>query len=218
MNNIKKFLVSFMTVLSIIAGVVYGTMIQTSVTTQAASIRYKTLAVGESAKLTISSKLKTNWSSNNNYVASVTSTGKVRARAEGTAIIKAKTKTNTYQFYIIVDQPQLSSTYLTLQEEGEDTLDVSNTNRTFFFESRNPDIAEVDEDGTIIANSEGETTIIACNGKTELLCTVVVIDRTGGFTQGPKIIDPPHPSHDNSIDNTINCWDDDYDPTIYDPD
>lgn len=61
------------------------------------------LNLGESTRLKVTgTKKKVTWSSSNKYVATVTKTGKVRAKKEGTAIIKAKVGKKTYKCRVIV--------------------------------------------------------------------------------------------------------------------
>ncbi len=101
MKSKKKVLLSLVLVLSLIFSLALP------YTTEAATIKLnaasKTLNVGGSCTLKLSGTTKTpKWSSDNKKVATVTTKGKVTAKAEGKATISAKLNSKTYKCKITV--------------------------------------------------------------------------------------------------------------------
>jgi hypothetical protein len=99
------------------------------------------------------------WSSDNEEIASVDENGTVAAKMPGTANITAEFFGKEYVCKIIVPKPKLSTKK---QELGEGLSFVLTLKKAVgaTFVSQNPNVAKVDEDGTISAVSIGNTTII----------------------------------------------------------
>lgn len=127
------------------------------------------------------------WSSSDEDVATVDSTGKVTAVAGGTAIITAKagSKKATCEVTVTsaVEGVSLDQTTLTLEKEGTATLvptitpaDATNKKITWF--SDNKKVATVDEAGKVIALAGGTAIITATteDGAKTATCTVTVIN------------------------------------------
>lgn len=112
------------------------------------------------------------WTSSNPAVATVDSTGKVTAVANGTTTIKATSDDNntkyaevTIKVSIAVTAVELDKTEATLKKAGE-TLQLHATvvptdaaNTTVAWTSSNPGVATVDENGKVTAVANGETII-----------------------------------------------------------
>lgn len=110
------------------------------------------------------------WSSSDTTVATVTSTGSVKAVKNGTAVITAKTENGlTAQCTVTVSTP-ISS--FSIKPAKTKTLDIDGTftitakiypaaatDRTLLYSSSNEDVAVVDENGTVTAVSAGSAKI-----------------------------------------------------------
>ncbi len=129
------------------------------------------------------------WESSNANIASVDATGKVTAKAAGTAMITVKTangKTDTCTVTVTAKQPTgvtLNKTTLSLDKGASETLtatiapaDVDADQKALTWSSSDANIASVDNNGTVTAKATGTATITVktVNGKTAA-CTVTVI-------------------------------------------
>ena len=127
------------------------------------------------------------WSSSNQTVATVTPTGLVTAKAEGSANITANASGKTAVCKVTVKKPTVAVTsvvldqqYLYLNKGTSETLKATvkpdnATDKTVTWASSKTDIATVDNTGKVTAVAKGEATITAsCGGKTGR-CNVTVI-------------------------------------------
>ncbi len=149
------------------------------------------LKAGETSKLTatVSPEDATDktvtWSSSNTQVATVDNTGTVTAVSVGEATITAKcgsatatckvTVIATPAASVILDKTQVSlkageTTKLTATVSPETTTD-----KTVTWTSSNPQVATVDNNGTVTAISVGEVTITAKCGSATATCKVTVV-------------------------------------------
>ena len=160
------------------------------------------LAVGEDATLvaTVWPANATNkfvsWTSDNTWIASVDQNGKVTAKWEGTAIIKAyagdKSASCTLTVkpaYAAVESITLDKTSLELKEGDSATIYASvspwnATNKTVTWTSSNPSVAAVDQDGNITAKKAGSATITASAENVSASCTVLVKAVVNGDPEG----------------------------------
>ena len=160
------------------------------------------LAVGEDATLvaTVWPANATNkfvsWTSDNTWIASVDQNGKVTAKWEGTAIIKAyagdKSASCTLTVkpaYAAVESITLDKTSLELKEGDSAKLYASvspwnATNKTVTWTSSNPSVAAVDQDGNITAKKAGSATITASAENVSASCTVLVKAVVNGDPEG----------------------------------
>ena len=101
-----------------------------------------------------------NWSSDNEEVASVDESGVVYGKKTGKANITAEFFGKQYVCKITVPKAKLSTKKQELGEGLSFVLTLKNAVGTSFI-SQNPNVAKVDEDGTVSAVSIGSTTIIA---------------------------------------------------------
>lgn len=128
------------------------------------------------------------WSSNNPEFATVDN-GVVTAVSAGEAIITVTTEdgAKTATCKVTVNAPQtvpvtgvtLTKTELTLAEGGSEKLTATvepsdATNQNVKWESNNPDIVTVEQDGTVRAVGVGEAAITAKAGDKTATCTVTV--------------------------------------------
>jgi len=117
---------------------------------------------------------KTKWTSSNTKVATVSSTGKVTAKAKGTATIKAKNGNAWETAKITVKNPKLNATASKLYVKGTKTLKITGKVGKATFKSSNKKIATVSSSGKIKAKKKGKCTItVKTNGRT-LKCKVKV--------------------------------------------
>lgn len=153
-----------------------------------------TLGVGyaENLKYTLDDGLNSSnivWKSSNTSVATVSSSGKIIAISEGTAIITASIngssstcRVTVTSGYTYVSEISLNKTILSLLIGATETLNAtispSNaSNKTIAWSSSNTSVATVSSSGKITAKKQGTTTITATsnNGK-QATCKVTVID------------------------------------------
>ena len=125
------------------------------------------------------------WSSDKTAVATVDNTGKVKAVAEGTAVITAKaggkeaTCTVTVKAFIAVTSVELNKTELPLKKGESETLVATvkpdnATSKTVTWSSDKTSVATVDSNGKVTAKGGGEATITAKAGDQSATCHVVV--------------------------------------------
>ena len=126
------------------------------------------------------------WSSSNANVATVTPTGMVMGKAEGTANITATAGGKSATCKVTVKKPAIPVTSVEL-DHTEITLKVGETqtlkatvkpdnasNKTITWNSSKADIATVDDDGKVTAVKEGIATITATSGSKSASCKVTV--------------------------------------------
>ncbi len=119
------------------------------------------------------------WASSNQTVATVTPTGLVTAKAEGSANITANASGKTAVCKVTIKKPtvavtsvELDQTEITLKKGASQTLKATvkpdnATDKTVTWASSKTDIATVDNSGKVTAVAKGTATITAsCGGKT----------------------------------------------------
>lgn len=149
------------------------------------------LTIGETVQLTasVSPSTATNkeisWSSSNQSVASVNTSGLVTAAGEGTTIIsasadgkKGECTVSVKKAYVAVSEVKLDKTELTLFEGKEETLTATilpkdATEQTITWSSSDPSIVTV-VSGKVTAIKTGNTTISASVGGLKAECDVTV--------------------------------------------
>lgn len=126
------------------------------------------------------------WSSSNQTVATITSSGLVTAITEGTSIItalsggkSAKCTVTVKKSFVAVTSLSLNKTELSLEKGKAEKLIAivkpdDATEKNVNWSSSNPSIASVDEKGNVSAVARGEATIIAKAGEQEATCNVIV--------------------------------------------
>ncbi len=140
------------------------------------------------------------WSSSNNTIASVDSTGKVRGKTAGTAVITVKTKdgnktatcTVTVKAAVKpVTGVTLNKTTLTLIVNAEETLiatviPADATNTAVTWSSSNNAIASVDATGKVTGKTAGTAiiTVETVDGNFTATCTVTVEPKDKTYTVG----------------------------------
>ena len=127
------------------------------------------------------------WTSDKASVATVDASGKVTAKAEGTATITAKANDKTAtctvtvkKIVVAVESITLDITSLILNEGETITLTATvkpdnASDKTVTWSSSNPTKATVDQSGTITAIAEGTVNITAKAGDKTATCTVTVM-------------------------------------------
>ena len=154
-----------------------------------------TVTVGDTLKLKISgTKKKTKWYSSNKKVASVSSTGIVKAKKEGNVKITAKVEKKSYSCKIKIKSKVIPITSITLDKKilSIDTGDIAtlqstvlplNTteDKTVEWMSEDTSIATF-ENGIVKGISAGTTKIIASAGNKRAECTVLVNQSYGSVS------------------------------------
>ena len=148
-------------------------------TAQAASPKLNkksaTMYVGDSLQLKVkNAKKKIKWSSGKKSVATVSSKGKVKAKKAGNAVITAKVGNKKLKCKITVKKTQLSKSQMTIKFGDKAELTLINASKKVAWLSGNTQIAYM-ENGYVLAQSVGQTTITAlCNGKS-YTCKITVV-------------------------------------------
>lgn len=129
---------------------------------------------------------KTTWTSSNTKVATVSSTGKVTAKAKGIATIKVKNGNASKTVKITVKNPYLNKKSVTLIKGKTAQLKITGKVGKATFKSSNKKIATVTSGGKIKAKKKGKCTITVKTNGITLKCKVkvknpppVYITRTG---------------------------------------
>lgn len=162
------------------------------ITTYATPIQ-NTVAISSAATITISSKVATleqgstktlkidgtkrtvTWSTSKKSVATVSSTGKVTAKAIGDATITASVSGRKLTCKITVKEPIIiSHTSYTLSIGKTKTLKISGTTKSCSWTSNKNSVATVSSKGKITAMSTGKATITATVDGKKLTCIVKV--------------------------------------------
>lgn len=117
------------------------------------------------------------WSSTDESVVLISSTGNAVALKEGTAYISARISGFMAQIKITVTARRVEVTEVIISPPEQNTIKIGDvikleatvlpsdaTDKTVTWESGNPDIISVSADGTVTALSEGETTVTATAG------------------------------------------------------
>ena len=164
-----------------------------------------TLIKGQAVQLKLTgTKGKVVWSSSNKKVASVSSTGKVTARAKGTATITAKAGNKKYNCKIQVEIPRLSKPALTLYKNGSYTLKMTDTKQKVVWKSSKISVVSVNSKGKITAKAVGTATVTATVSGKKYSCKVTVkqknvvtgkvpvcVDKQTVYIRGDRIIQLP---------------------------
>lgn len=162
-NKIKngfKVIVVLMFIMGIIPAGVSGLPGQVSVVQAATNIKMNrtqaTLIKGQAVQLKLNgAQGKVVWSSSNKKAAIVNTTGKVTAKAKGTAVIKAKCRNKTYSCKIQVETPRISKTSVNLYTNGSYTLKMLDTRQKVSWRSSKTSVATVNSKGKITAKKAG---------------------------------------------------------------
>lgn len=117
---------------------------------------------------------KTTYTSSNTKVATVTSAGKITAKAKGTATITAKNGFAKKTVKITVKNPSLNMSKATIYLKGSKVLKVTGKVGTAYFKSSNSKVATVSSGGKITAKKAGTCTISVKSNGITLKCTVTV--------------------------------------------
>lgn len=113
------------------------------------------------------------WSSDNSSVATVNSSGKITAKATGTAYVTAMTdsgKTATIEVNVI----GLNVTKLELEQYSRYTLYVEGATSRVTWDVADPEIATV-QNGVVVTKARGTTTITATVNGRRLTCKLTVV-------------------------------------------
>ncbi len=114
------------------------------------------------------------WRSSDKTVAKVDGTGKVKAKAVGTAIIRAKAGKYKTTCRVTVIQASLNKTRLSLGRGKSKKLKLSGTDVGVTWKSSDPEIVSVNAAGKVKAKKEGTAKIYAGVGVNRLTCQVTV--------------------------------------------
>ena len=116
----------------------------------------------------------TTWTSSNTKIATVSSTGKVTAKAKGTATIKAANGDAWETAKITVKNPTLNASTAKIYVKGTKTLKITGKIGKATFQSSNKKIAAVSSGGKITAKKKGTCTITVKSNGITMKCNVTV--------------------------------------------
>lgn len=119
---------------------------------------------------------KVYWSSSNKSIATVTNSGRVKAKNKGIATITAKVNGKKYKCKIAVESPVLNKKSFSILKTQTALLAVNNNSQTINWSSENMEIATVSKEGVISAKKKGITNIVATIDGIKYKCNVKVTD------------------------------------------
>lgn len=161
-------------------------------------LNYKsiTLEVGKSKTLSVSgTKSKVTWYTSKKSVATVSSKGKVTAKAPGTATIYAKVAGKRLSSRVTVKTPiKLSYNSITLNKGSTKTLKVTGTSSKVTWTSSKTSVAAVNSSGKVTAKATGTATIYASVAGKKLSSKVTV--------KAPKVTQAPTPTAPAAVTDT----------------
>ncbi len=133
-----------------------------------------TLTAGSTRTLSVlGTTKKVTWSSNNRSIATVTSKGKVTAKAPGTTTIYATVNGKKLSSKVTV--VKISKSSATLVSGSTKTLSVAGTKNKITWSSGNKSVATVSSSGKITAKSAGTATIYASVNGVKLSSKITVV-------------------------------------------
>lgn len=124
----------------------------------------------------------TTYSSANSKIARVAKNGKIRGIKAGTTTINIKSGSTKLKFKVTVKNPVLSSTKVSLVKGKTKKLAVTGGSGTITWSTSDKKVAEVNENGEIIAKGYGTATIKAVRNGITMSCTVTVYDPILNYT------------------------------------
>lgn len=145
-----------------------------------------TLLTGQTLQLKLSgTKGKAKWTSSKKAVATVSSTGKVKAKKVGSATITAKVGKKKYSCKLTVESPKLNKKSLSLTVGGTGTLKVTGTKQVVKWKSSKKSVVVVNSKGKITAKKAGTANITATVLGKKFTCKVTVKAVDDGFNSNP---------------------------------
>ena len=122
----------------------------------------------------LGTRQKVKWKSSKTSIVSVNSSGKIMAKAKGTAIISAEVNNKKYTCKVLVETPKLNKTSVTLYENGSYTLKVLGTKQKVIWKSSDITVASVNNNGKITAKTSGTAIITATVANKKYTCEITV--------------------------------------------
>lgn len=144
----------------------------------AASMQFKkklTLARYQKVKLSIKGTgASINWSSSDPKVATVTKRGILRTKNAGKCRITANSAGKKYTCRLTVKPLAITKETLLIVNGRQSVLKLNSPDVAAVWTSSDPEIAEVDQSGTVTANRPGKCTVSAVYKKEKMSCKVEV--------------------------------------------
>lgn len=120
---------------------------------------------------------KVTWSTSDKSIATVNKKGKVTAKKAGSTTITATVNNKTYTCKIIVEEPKISPSSLSLIKGSSTSISVEGTTQKIKWTSSNKSIATVNKSGKVTGKKNGKTTITATIGTKKYSCKVTVSNK-----------------------------------------
>lgn len=157
-------------------------LVQNITTVEAAKVKLSkskaTLIKGQTLKLEVKNTSKNvKWSTTDKKIATVTSSGKVKAKKTGTVTIIAKVGNKQYKCKIKVETPKISNSSLILIKGSSQQISMIGNTQKIKWSTSNKSVATVNSKGKITAKKNGKSTITATIGNKKYTCKVTVSNK-----------------------------------------
>ena len=176
MKRLHKFVVALIIILTLPTAPVITSHLGVSNVAQAANLSISnksvTLEIGKTKTLRISgTSKKITWSSSKKSVASISPSGKITAKAAGTATITASVSGKRLTCKVTVKEPiVISHKSFNLDIGKSKTLKITGTTKKITWSSSDKNVAIVSSKGKVTAISSGNATITASVDGKKLTC------------------------------------------------
>lgn len=166
---------------------IQGTIAIASAASVTISNKSVSLEVGQTKSLKISgTSRKVTWSTSKKSVASISSSGKITAKAVGAATITAYVSGKKLTCKVTVKEPiEISYQSYNLDIGKSKTLKITGTSKPVTWTSTNKKIATVTSSGKVTAVSSGKTTITASVDGKKLTCSIKVYKENAYMKKAP---------------------------------
>ncbi len=191
MKKVHKLVFAFFTTLILMTASVIIPVQGTTAVASAASVTISTksvtLEVGQTKSLKINgSSRKVTWSTSKKSVATISSSGKITAKAVGSAIITASVSGKKLTCKVTVKEPiEISYQSYNLDIGKSKTLKITGTTKAVTWTSGDKRIATVSSSGKVTAVSDGKTTISASVDGKKLTCNIKVYKENSYMKKAP---------------------------------
>ena len=206
MKKWKKILLSLVMVFALAmlpaeSAILPGTVCVTEAAPRISSSRL-TMIKGQSKVLKITGLKKgqkITWKSSNSKIATVNKSGKLLAKAKGSATITGTVSRRRYTCKVTVQAPKLNKTSVTLKTGQTYQLKLNGTNQKITWKSSNPKIVTVNKSGKLFAKSAGNAKVTAQVNGIRFVCKVKIQKKAVPAKPAPTAAPKPGPKLKNYI-------------------
>ena len=206
MKKWKKFLLSLVMVFALVmlpaeSAILPGTVCVTEAAPRISASRL-TMIKGQSKALKITGLKKGQkiiWKSSNPKIVTVNKSGKLLAKAKGSATITGTVSKKRYTCKVTVQDPKLNKTSVTLKAGQTYQLKLIGTNQKITWKSSNPKIVTVNKSGKLFAKSAGNAKVTAQVNGIRFVCNVKILKKAAPAKPAPTAAPKPGPKLKNYI-------------------